>query len=82
MTKHSESCLQEIRERPRSPLVRSSVVILSLHGPPGEKKFKMSLKRLCPHLPKLSWLVVGPLVERTCQHCLFFFFLIEFQDIF
>lgn len=32
----------------------------------------MSLKRLCQQLPDLSSLVVGPLVEGTCQLCLFF----------
>lgn len=54
MTKHTESCLQEIKERPRTPSVRSFAVTLSFHEPPEEKNFKMSLKRLCLHLAKLS----------------------------
>lgn len=58
---------------PRSPLAEEHCChSISVHGPPGEKKFKMSLKRLFEHLPNLSSLMVGPLVEWTWQHCLFF----------
>lgn len=72
ITKHAETCLQEVGEKPRSPLVRSSAFILSLHGPPGEKEAQDITKETVPTSAKAFLARGGSTTKRTCQYRLFF----------
>lgn len=75
-TGERSSTLRAVCKRPgkgqEALYLRNTSVTQSFHGPPGEKNFKMSLKKLYQQLPNLSSPVVGPLVVGTCQHCLLF----------